>query len=78
MFSIMPRRVETASGTNAASNSPQTYGGSTEEAGVSKRVTRNSTTNEDIIQIKIKDNLRLTEAMRSSGVVYCVEYYIDL
>lgn len=39
MFSIMPRRVETASGTNAASNSPETYGyGSTEEVGVSKRV----------------------------------------
>lgn len=69
MFSIMPRRVETASGTNATSNSPQTYGGSTEEAGVSKRVTGNSTTNEDIIRIKIKDSLRLTGTTRRSGVV---------
>lgn len=68
-FRSSPRRVETASGTNAASNSPQTYGGSTEEAGVSKRVTENSTTNEDIIRIKIKDNLRLTDVTRSSGVI---------
>jgi len=68
----MPRRVETASGTNA-SNSPQTYSESTEEAGVSKRITGNSTTNEDIIQIKIK--YKLTDTMRSSRVVL---YYVDL
>lgn len=67
-FRSSPRRVETASGTNAASNSPQTYGGSTEEAGVSKRVTGNSTTNDDIIRIKIKDNLKLTDVTCSSGV----------
>lgn len=71
----MRRRVEIEIGTNSTSKSPQTYSKSTKEASVSKRITETSTTNEDIIQIKLKDNLNLTGTMRSSGVAW---HYVDL
>jgi len=72
MFVIMWRQMEIEIETNATSKffHKSTVNQLKKRLAVSKRVTRNSTTNEGIIQIKIK--YKLTDTMRSSEVVYYI------